>query len=192
MNVRCGCIVKIALELSEHNHGHANWADGMINFSRFLFACVLAAVGSACKSSTQPIETASPTQIIISTVSPIPDCKPTHDDGVSPSYQPDSPVRSVVGHGRVLTGTVLSSTDCQPISNAKLEFWPEEAGFGHPESSRATLFTDSNGQYRFECNQPEHIHMRISAEGFHAIGVNSYHPEGAAEGIMNFVLVSEN
>jgi catechol 1,2-dioxygenase len=163
-----------------------------MNFSRFLLVCILVAGRSACGSATLAFETESPTQIIIPTSSPMPDCTPTNDDGVSPTYQPDMPVRSTTGHGHVLTGIVLSSTDCQPIPNAKLEFWPEEAGLGHPDSSRATLFTDSNGQYHFECNPPEHIHMRISAEGFHTIGVNSYHPEGAAEGIMNFVLVAEN
>jgi len=161
---------------------------------QFLLVYILAAGGAACTEVAQPVETASPTKIIVSIVpaSPTHDCTPTPDDGVSPSYQPDTPVRSIVGHGHVLTGAVLSSADCQPIPNAKLEFWPEEAGLGHPESSRATLFTESNGQYRFECNPPEHIHMRISAEGFHTIGVNSYHPEGAAKGIMNFVLVPEN
>jgi len=78
-----------------------------------------------------------------------------------------------------------------PLPNAKLEFWSEEAGLGHPASSRATLFTDSQVQYRFECNQPEHIHMRISAKSFRTIGVNSDHPEGAPEGSMDFVIIPE-
>ncbi len=33
--------------------------------------------------------------------------------------------------------------------------------------------------------------MRISAEGYRTIGVNSYHPNGAVEGTMDFVLVPE-
>ena len=169
-----------------------NAARDKMNLSRFLLACILAVGETACGSATRPAETISPTPIILATVSPVQNCTPTYDDGVSPSYQPDTQIRSVVGQGHMLTGVVLSRTDCQPIPNAKLEFWPEEAGLGHPDSSRATLFTDSNGQYHFGCNPPEHIHMRISAEGFHTIGVNSYHPEGAREGIMNFVLVPEN
>ena len=118
-------------------------------------------------------------------------CKLTLDDGVSPSYKPNTPERSVVGSGHTLTGLVLSSVDCQPIVGAKLEFWPEEGAAGHPDSSRATFFSDSNGQYRFECNPPEHIHMRISAPGYKTIGVNSYHPNGAAEGMLDIVLVPE-
>ncbi len=118
-------------------------------------------------------------------------CTPTFDDGVSPTYQPGTPVRTVVGQGHVLTGVVLSSKDCQPIANARLEFWPEEAGQGHPDSARATFYTDENGRYRFECNQPEHIHMRISAPGYRTIGVNSYHPNGAVVGTFDIVLEAE-
>jgi protocatechuate 3,4-dioxygenase beta subunit len=97
----------------------------------------------------------------------------------------------VVGSGHVVTGVVLSSTDCQPIAGAELEFWPEEQGVGHPDSSRATFFTDPNGRYRLEGNPPEHIHMRISAEGNRTIGVNSYHPNGQAEGTFDIVLQPE-
>lgn len=118
-------------------------------------------------------------------------CRPTLDDGVSPSYIPDAPERSVVGQGHVLTGVVLSSVDCMPIPNVKLEFWPEEEGRGHPDPSRATLYTDQDGHYRFVCNPPEHIHMRISAPGYRTIGVNSYHPEGQAEGVLDIVLQPE-
>ena len=118
-------------------------------------------------------------------------CTPTLDDGVSPSYAPNTPERNVVGKGHVLTGVVLSSADYQPIAGAKLEFWPEEEGRGHPDSSRGTFFTDEQGRYRFECNQPEHIHMRISAEGYRTIGVNSYHPNGQAEGTFDIVLQPE-
>jgi catechol 1,2-dioxygenase len=118
-------------------------------------------------------------------------CTPTLDDGVSPSYIPDTPVRDVVGHGHVITGTVRSSIDCSPIPNAKLEFWPELEGIGHLDSERATFFTDQNGLYRFECDLPDHIHMRISADGFRTIGVNSYHPQGAATGTLDIVLEPE-
>jgi protocatechuate 3,4-dioxygenase beta subunit len=90
-----------------------------------------------------------------------------------------------------LTGVVLSSRDCQPIARAQLELWPEEGSLGHPDTSRATLFTDEDGRYRFECNPPEHIHMRISAPGFRTIGVNSYHPDGQATGTLDIVLAPE-
>ena len=156
-----------------------------------LFVMVLGI--SACTiAPTHVAYTATPVQIpSTSTMARAGSCIPTIDDGVSPSYQPNAPERNVVGHGHVLTGVVLSSMDCQPIAHAKLEFWPEEEALGHPDDSRATFFTDQNGNFRFECNPPEHIHMRISAPGYRTIGVNSYHPEGRAEGVFDIVLVPE-
>lgn len=160
-----------------------------------LLMCSVVAVIHACvpASQTTVAETStafSVTSIATNTASR--SCRPTLDDGVSPSYIANTPERTTVGRGHVLTGVVLSSVDCQPIANAKLEFWPEEPGLGHPDSSRATFFTDANGFYRFECNPPEHIHMRISAPGYKTIGVNSYHPEGAAEGVFDIALVPES
>jgi protocatechuate 3,4-dioxygenase beta subunit len=158
----------------------------------FLFALIFGS--SACTSTQQtPLDaTAKPIQTTsTNAITALRSCKPTLDDGVSPSYKPDAPERTVVGQGHVVTGVVLSSVDCQPIANAKLEFWPEETGLGHPDSARATFYTDQNGRYRFECNLPDHIHMRISADGYHTIGVNSYHPEGQAAGTFDIVLEPE-
>ena len=156
--------------------------------SRYLALFLLTFWSSAC--TVAPQTTVAPTTTPVE-ATPARSCKPTLDDGVSPSYKPETPERNVVGHGHVLTGVVLSSENCEPIANARLEFWAEEAGLGHPDSSRATFFTDQNGRYRFECNPPEHIHMRISAPGYRTIGVNSYHPEGSTDGVFDIVLVPE-
>jgi protocatechuate 3,4-dioxygenase beta subunit len=166
----------------------------MLKLSRFLFIIILIFVSDACTSTQQTsvavtITPIQPTPTI--TIVPLRSCHPTLDDGVSPSYKPNAPERTVVGHGHVLTGVVLSSVDCQPIADVKLEFWPEEVGLGHPDSSRATFFTDANGYYRFESNLPEHIHIRVSAPGYRTIGINSYHPEGQAEGKFDIVLEPE-
>jgi len=117
--------------------------------------------------------------------------KPTLDDGLSPSYVPDAPVRSVVGTGHVLTGTVVSSRDGSPIAGANLELWPEYQDRGHPDSARATVFTNASGRYRFQCDPPEHIHMRISADGYVGVAQNSYHPGGRSEGTFDIVLRPE-
>jgi len=114
--------------------------------------------------------------------------EPTNDDGLSPSYEPGAPTRSVVGTGHVLTGRVVSSLDGSPIGGAKLELWPEYAGSGHPDEARATVVADSSGRYRFQCDPPEHIHMRITAAGYVGIAQNSYHPGGRAEGTFDVVL----
>jgi protocatechuate 3,4-dioxygenase beta subunit len=78
-----------------------------------------------------------------------------------------------------------------PIANARVELWPEYAGQGHPDEARSTVITDSDGRYSFECNLPEHIHMRISAAGYRTLAQNSYHPNGQAEGIFDIVLAPE-
>ena len=101
---------------------------------------------------------------------------------------PDAPVRSVVGHGHILTGTVRSSVNCAPIPGAKLELWPEGPDGGHPDEYRATVFTDPSGAYRFECNPTDHIHMRISAQGYRSIASNAYHTQGQPEGVFDIVL----
>lgn len=158
---------------------------------RVLLFLLLLSLSSACAPAAVtpalPTNTSVPT-VITTPSSQVRSCKPTLDDGVSPSYVANTPERTIVGHGHILTGVVLSSVDCQPIAHAKLEFWTEEEGLGHPDSSRATFFTDEQGRYRFECNSPEHIHMRISADGYKTIGVNSYHPNGAEEGTLDIVL----
>jgi len=155
-------------------------------------AVSIAATSCVPTTQTRISETATskPTTPTVATTS-VPSCKPTLDDGVSPSYVPNAPVRTVVGHGHIVTGVVLSSANCKPIAHVKLEFWPEEGNLGHPDSSRATFYTDETGHYRFECNMPDHIHMRISASGYKTIGVNSYHPNGTAQGTFDIVLQPE-
>jgi len=91
----------------------------------------------------------------------------------------------------VLTGRVVSSRDGSSIAGAKLELWPEYKDRGHLDAARATVFTDASGRYRFQCDPPEHIHMRITAAGYVGIAQNSYHPEGRSEGTFDIVLRPE-
>jgi len=142
-----------------------------------------------CRQVEVPKHTTAPTVAASVTTQT---CTPTRDDGVSPTYKPNTPVRTSVGHGHVLTGIVRSSRACAPIANARVELWPEYAGRGHPDEMRATVLTNSEGKYRFECDLPEHIHMRISAEGYRTIGQNSYHPNGQAEGTFDIILTPES
>jgi protocatechuate 3,4-dioxygenase beta subunit len=109
-------------------------------------------------------------------------------DTLSPSYRPGAPVRAVVGHGHVLTGTVRSGRDCGPVAGARVELWPEIAGRGHPDDQRATVLSGPDGGYRFQSDPPEHIHMLVSASGFEPLASNRYHPEGRAAGRFDVVL----
>jgi hypothetical protein len=109
-------------------------------------------------------------------------------DALSPSYRPGAPVRSVVGQGHVLTGTVRSRGDCAPVAGARVELWPEIAGQGHPDGQRAIVITAADGGYRFQSDPPAHIHMLVSAEGFEPLASNRYHPEGRAAGRFDVLL----
>src|SRR5256712_11743621 len=92
-----------------------------------------------------------------------------------PYYKAGAPQRTtllatgVSGTALVLTGYVVSRS-CQPIANAKLDFWQAD-GSGNYDNSGYTLrgwqLTDANGAYRLENVSPgplpgpaEHIHFK--------------------------------
>jgi hypothetical protein len=118
-----------------------------------------------------------PSAIKVAQPAPRSPCTATHDDSdvdTGAGFQPQAPQRQSVGKGLALSGFVLSSKDCKPIAGVKIEMRPEVGG-QHPDSQRATLFTDATGQYHFESQFPQHIHMRVSAHGFKTIIANGYH-----------------
>ena len=95
------------------------------------------------------------------------------------NYIPDAPLRSVVGEGKVLNGTVVSTADGTPIANARVEFWlnttPNGGNRGEQNpANRGTTFTDAAGRFRIQSNPPAevlpgaapHIHTRITAGGY--------------------------
>jgi protocatechuate 3,4-dioxygenase beta subunit len=80
----------------------------------------------------------------------------------------------VAGTPLTLTGYVVSKS-CQPIANAKLDFWQAD-GSGNYDNSGYTLrgwqLTDANGAYRLETVIPglypgrtEHIHFKVTVNG---------------------------
>ena len=81
---------------------------------------------------------------------------------------------SVAGTPLTLTGYVVSQS-CQPIANAKLDFWQAD-GNGNYDNSGYTLrgwqLTDANGAYRLDTVIPglypgrtEHIHFKVTVNG---------------------------
>src|SRR5256885_1401436 len=80
----------------------------------------------------------------------------------------------VAGTPLTLTGYVVSKS-CQPIANAKLDFWQAD-GNGNYDNSGYTLrgwqLTDANGAYRLETVIPglypgrtDHIHVKVTVNG---------------------------
>jgi len=124
------------------------------------------------------------------------ECPPTPPDSLGPYYKPDAPVRSEVGQGYELSGTVRSADDCTPIEGAKIEFWLAGPDGDYDDRHRATLFADARGEYNFRSNypsryffRPPHIHLRVSAEGFRTLVTQHYPEEGASDARMDLVLV---
>jgi protocatechuate 3,4-dioxygenase beta subunit len=83
-------------------------------------------------------------------------------------------IAGVAGTPLTLTGYVVSQS-CQPIANAKLDFWQAD-GNGNYDNSGYTLrgwqLTDANGAYRLETVIPglypgrtEHIHFKVTVNG---------------------------
>jgi protocatechuate 3,4-dioxygenase beta subunit len=129
-------------------------------------------------------------------------CRPNIVFDASPNdtYLPGSPVRSVSGHGHVISGFVRSSTTCKPIARAKLEFFhagPDgEYSDGFSSwAGRATVFTKADGSYRFESRYPTnsanlrpHIHFRISAPGYRTANASYFARPGEPSARVMLVL----
>jgi protocatechuate 3,4-dioxygenase beta subunit len=123
-------------------------------------------------------------------------CTPTPPDMMGPFYKPDAPLRSSVGKGYLITGTVRSSQDCAPIPGAQIELWLTNPEGNYDDRHRATVMADDAGTYRFESSpptdygfRPPHIHLRITAEGFNSLVTQHYPEEGRSRAEFDLVLI---
>ncbi len=110
-------------------------------------------------------------------------CTPTNPDAEGPFYKPNAPERTSVGKGHVLNGVVKSTRDCAPILGAKIEFWQVNPNGQYDDDHRATMYAGTSGVYSFESNfppsyenRPPHIHVRVSAQGYHTL-ITQYYPK---------------
>jgi catechol 1,2-dioxygenase len=110
-------------------------------------------------------------------------CKPTQPDMLGPFYEPGAPVRTSVGSGYDLFGTVLAAQECKPIPNARMEFWLANPRGNYDDAHRATVFAGQRGEYRLESNvpvsyggRPPHIHVRVRAPGNEEL-ITQHYPE---------------
>ena len=139
------------------------------------------AVASASAASAASAASSTTTATVASTVSSCAaPAQAITELTEGPYYKAGAPQRAtlsttgVAGTPLVLTGYVLS-TSCQPIANAKLDFWQAD-GNGNYDNSGYTLrgwqLTDANGAYRLETVIPglypgrtEHIHVKVTVNG---------------------------
>lgn len=92
----------------------------------------------------------------------------------------------------ILSGFVLTS-DCQPVANAKLDFWQADANGAYDNQGytlRGHQFTDENGFYQLTTVIPgqypgrtEHIHFKVISPGGAELTSQLYFPGvGSNEG----------
>lgn len=122
-------------------------------------------------------------------------CEPTQFDEIGPFYRPNAPLRNKVGSGYFLEGRVLSSINCTPLPNAKIEFWQVNNKGEYADTHRATVIADSKGNYTFESNRPTdylgrlpHIHIRVTAAGHEELITQHYPKEGDVRAEFDIVL----
>jgi catechol 1,2-dioxygenase len=125
-------------------------------------------------------------------------CKPTQPDMLGPFYEPGAPVRTSVGRGYVLTGTVLGAEECKPIPNARIEFWLANPRGDYDDAHRATVFAGQRGRYRLESNvpvsyggRPPHIHVRVRAPGYEELVTQHYPERGQRKANFDLVLLAQ-
>jgi protocatechuate 3,4-dioxygenase beta subunit len=123
-------------------------------------------------------------------------CSPTEPDMLGPFYKPGAPVRSSVGTGYVLAGSVRSSPDCALIPGATIEIWLAGPDGIYDDDHRATVIADQQGAYRFESNvpppyygRPPHIHLRVSAKGFRTLVTQHYREQDRTQARFDIILV---
>lgn len=97
-------------------------------------------------------------------------CESTPRLSLDSNYKPITEHRIDVGKGLKVKGIILSSPDCQPIQNARIEHWQMNSQGNYTEQLRAYLMSDKDGEFSFESEWPgsstPHIHFLIHAEGY--------------------------
>jgi protocatechuate 3,4-dioxygenase beta subunit len=127
-----------------------------------------------------------------------PGCPPTLDDGAGPFGRGAPPRRAKIGTGHVLTGVVLSSVNCGPLSGARIHIWQANRRGQYVRAGSATVVSDRAGRFRFEGprpvsyeGRPGHIHLRVLAND-HEVLVTRYVPgPGAKRGAIRLVLLPQ-
>ena len=123
-------------------------------------------------------------------------CIPTNPDSLGPFYKPNAPLRGSVGRGYRLSGLVLSSRNCLPIPQARIELWMAGPDGEYKDDYRALVIANESGEYQFESHfppsyskRPPHIHIRTTAPGFKTLITQHYPEIRSKKGEFDLVLI---
>ncbi|OHB27255.1 MAG: intradiol ring-cleavage dioxygenase [Desulfuromonadaceae bacterium GWB2_53_15] len=136
--------------------------------------------------------------LIAAPVSAAQKCRPTPWDQIGPFYRPGAPLRTKIGSGYILSGTVRSATDCRPIPGARIEFWQVGTDGTYDDAHRATIIADNKGRYRLETDfpapygqRPPHIHILVDMRGFAGLISQHYPQRNKKRATFDLVLAPE-
>lgn len=125
-------------------------------------------------------------------------CTPTPHDEIGPFYRPNAPLRSKIGSGYVLEGTVRSAATCRPIPGARIEFWQAGPDGNYSDAYRATIVTDRRGRYRLETSfpppyarRPPHIHILVDMRGYAGLITQHYPRAGQRRATFDLTMETE-
>ncbi len=125
-------------------------------------------------------------------------CPPTPWDEIGPFYRPGAPMRSKIGSGYILSGTVRSAVDCRPLPGARIEFWQVNSSGVYDDAHRATIIADHLGRYRLETDfpapygqRPPHIHILVDMRGFSGLISQNYPKRNRRSAALDLVLSPE-
>lgn len=124
-----------------------------------------------------------------------PACPPTREDSLGPFYVPNAPERGSTGQGLIITGSVRTSRDCQPLEQALIEWWSANSQGDYDEAHRASQGTDPEGRYTYSTNvpgrypgRPPHVHVRVTAPGHRPLVTQLYPQAGQTTMTVDLVL----
>lgn len=102
------------------------------------------------------------------------DCTATDAMTGGTHYKPVTIHKKDIGKGLLVSGRILSATDCKPIPKAKIVHWQAGENGQYQDRLRAYLFSDNKGRYHFHTEWPAavvaHIHFIVSADEFESVG----------------------
>jgi len=112
--------------------------------------------------------------VITQSISHAGDCKPSFNETLGDNWKAEAPYNVDVGEGLLIYGRILSSSNCKPIANARIEHWQSGADGVYHDKQRAYMFSDKDGNYKFNTIWPglRHIHFIISAGGYQELSTH--------------------
>ncbi|HXJ79556.1 MAG TPA: intradiol ring-cleavage dioxygenase [Candidatus Methylomirabilis sp.] len=138
------------------------------------------------------------TSVAGTTAAAQPRCVPTASDMEGPFYKPGAPLRDATGKGLVVSGVVRAADTCEPIPDARVEWWQANPSGQYDDIHRGAQVTGASGAYRFDTDfpppysgRPSHIHLKTEAKGYRKLTTQLYPKGGQSAVAFDLVLVKE-